>query len=197
MIRIIHFHARDDLSEIAVPDTARLWFVKEEWLPSYGFHYLAANHCTPSPPAIFLQTNAVSTSHATLHLRNLMKRFFDHIDLRVLDLEKACRFYEQLLPALGFTKNSSSGPWRSWQAEESREFFGLIESATQQVNENRIAFWAESTGEVDRLSELVRQAGALYIEGPGYDEGPGYYAVFFEDPSGNRLEICHREPSAL
>ena len=36
-------------------------------------------------------------------------------------------------------------------------------------------------------------AGPKVVEGPGYDEGPGYYAVFFEDPSGNRLEICHRD----
>jgi hypothetical protein len=24
------------------------------------------------------------------------------------------------------------------------------------------------------------------------DYAPGYYAVFFEDPAGNRLELCHR-----
>ena len=24
-------------------------------------------------------------------------------------------------------------------------------------------------------------------------EGPGYYAFFFEDPDGNKLEICCRE----
>ena len=25
------------------------------------------------------------------------------------------------------------------------------------------------------------------------DYSPGYYAVFFEDPDGNKLEVCHRE----
>ena len=50
--------------------------------------------------------------------------------------------------------------------------------------------------EVDRLAEIVVRAGARNVEGPGYDEGPGYYAVFFEDPSGNRLEICHRTEEA-
>lgn len=29
------------------------------------------------------------------------------------------------------------------------------------------------------------------MEGPMPYE-PGYYAVFLEDPCGNRLEICHR-----
>ena len=37
---------------------------------------------------------------------------------------------------------------------------------------------------------------ARNVEGPGYHEGPGYYAVFFEGPSDNRLEICHRTERA-
>jgi catechol 2,3-dioxygenase-like lactoylglutathione lyase family enzyme len=63
------------------------------------------------------------------------------------------------------------------------------------ANENRIAFWAESRAEVDRLTEIVRQADGLKLEGPEVwrEYSPGYYAVFFEDPSGNKLEICCRE----
>jgi hypothetical protein len=45
---------------------------------------------------------------------------------------------------------------------------------------------------VDAFVPLLRELGAQNIEGPGDDEGPGYYAIFFEDPFGNRLEICHR-----
>ena len=33
----------------------------------------------------------------------------------------------------------------------------------------------------------VESEGWLQFEAPGYDEGPGYYAVFFEDPDGNRF----------
>jgi catechol 2,3-dioxygenase-like lactoylglutathione lyase family enzyme len=124
-----------------------------------------------------------------------MIRRLDHIDLRVASLEKVRPFYTALLPALGFTKDASAHGWLTFQSEGSfgpDAFFGIIESANHVPNENRIAFWAESTGEVDRLAELARNAGAVNMEGPGYDEGPGYYAVFFEDPCGNRLEICHR-----
>jgi catechol 2,3-dioxygenase-like lactoylglutathione lyase family enzyme len=124
-----------------------------------------------------------------------MKRHFDHIDLRVPSMAEARPFYAVLLPALGFTKDVSDESWFQFEADDpsgTGAFFGLIESAQHQPNETRIAFWAESTGEVDRLAEIVHGAGARHIEGPGYDEGPGYYAVFFEDPCGNRLEICHR-----
>lgn len=125
-------------------------------------------------------------------------RRLDHIDLRVPSLAVARPFYAVLLPALGFTKEVSVDMWFTFEAEVPSgmaEFFGLTESPRHVPNETRIAFLAENPHEVDRLAEVVRQAGGRNIEGPGYDEGPGYYAVFFEDPCGNRLEICHRIPT--
>ena len=122
-----------------------------------------------------------------------MPRRLDHIDLRVPDLKQAESFYNKLLPALGFTRAVDIDGWIQFNAEaEVSEFFGVTESKTHQPNENRIAFWAISNDEVDRLAKLLREIGAQSIEGPGFDEGPTYYAVFFEDPFGNRFEICHR-----
>ncbi|NGZ04570.1 MAG: glyoxalase, partial [Nitrospira sp. WS238] len=72
------------------------------------------------------------------------------------------------------------------------EFFGVTESPSHVANACRIAFWVDNREEVDRLATIVRQAGARNIEGP-LCEDPQYYAVFFEGPSGNRLEICNRE----
>jgi predicted enzyme related to lactoylglutathione lyase len=120
-------------------------------------------------------------------------RRFDHIDLRVPDLKKATPFYEQLLPALGFTREVSIEGWLTFQAADGdiTEFFGVTEAAGHVPNENRIAFWAESNERVNQVAEAARRAGAQNIEGPMPYE-PGYYAVFFEDPSGNRLEVCHR-----
>lgn len=77
-----------------------------------------------------------------------------------------------------------------------RSFFGVTESSQHIANECRIAFWADSTSEVDRLAEIVVRAGARNVEGPEYYEGHGYYAIFFEDLSGNRLEICYRSEGA-
>lgn len=123
-------------------------------------------------------------------------RHLDHIDLRVPSLMAAKPFYGMLLPALGFSNEVSVEKWFTFEGKSrpgTNEFFGITESPRHVPNETRIAFWAGSTAHVDRLAEVVRQASGRRIEGPGYDEGPGYYAVFFEDPCGNRLEICHRE----
>jgi catechol 2,3-dioxygenase-like lactoylglutathione lyase family enzyme len=117
------------------------------------------------------------------------------VDLRVKSLADVCAFYETLLPALGFVRDAKIEGWlQSDAVDESgtvREFFGVTESASHVANENRIAFWGDSIAEVDRLAAVAVKAGALNVEGPGF-EAPDYYAVFFEDASGNRFEICHR-----
>ncbi|HEU4502983.1 MAG TPA: VOC family protein [Nitrospira sp.] len=130
-----------------------------------------------------------------------MRRRYDHIDLRVRSLPEARVFYEALLPALGFTRRIEVDGWLQFEAVGgaggSTEFFGVTEAPGHRANECRVAFWAESTAEVDRLASIVVQTGGRQIEGPAYLEGPGYYALFFEDPSGNRLEICHRVAGAI
>jgi predicted lactoylglutathione lyase len=121
-------------------------------------------------------------------------RRYDHVDLRVRNLPAARSFYEMLLPALGFDHDANIEGWIQFEnssEEGAVEFFGVTESAHHKANECRIAFWASSNAEVDRLAQIVRRAGGSNIEGPAY-ETPNYYALFFEDPSGNRFEICHR-----
>ena len=128
-----------------------------------------------------------------------MHRRYDHIDLRVRSLSEARPFYEILLPALGFTRDSTIEGWLQFESADAdgvTEFFGVTESPQHVANESRIAFWADSISEVDKLAEIAAQAGARNIEGPAYETPQpgetGYYAIFFEDPCGNRLEICHR-----
>ena len=126
-----------------------------------------------------------------------MPRRFDHIDLRVPRLSEAKSFYETLLPAVGFSRRVAVEGWLQFEAEGdgATEFFGVTKSALFRPNENRIAFRAESVAAVDALARMITQAGARDIEGPMvYEEA--YYAVFFEDPFGNRFEICHREKNA-
>jgi len=124
-----------------------------------------------------------------------MPRLLDHIDLRVPDAARAREFYDRLLAALGYgPREELAGGWSSYNAHgDPSEFFGFIESPNFTPNENRVAFWAESNAAVDALITLLREIGARDIDGPSFAEGPGYYyAVFFEDPFGNRLEVCHR-----
>jgi len=122
---------------------------------------------------------------------------FGHIDLRVSDMDEALPFYAALLPALGFVHEYHGETWKVWQAEgilPSAAFFAITEDPGHTPNANRIAFWAESREEVDRVAAVARGAGATFESGPRecpeYD--PSYYAFFFADPCGNRLEVVYR-----
>ena len=109
-------------------------------------------------------------------------------------MAEARPFYEALLPALGFTRNDSNATWLEFEYDDGErvtDYFAVTEAKDHLPNQTRIAFWAESQNEVDRLAEVVRNAGARNIEGPGF-EGDFHYAVFFEDPAGNRFEVCFR-----
>lgn len=121
---------------------------------------------------------------------------FGHIDLRVSKLETAMPFYEALLPALGFTERYHGEQWKVWATTDplpSTAYFGITESAGHAPNENRIAFSVASDSEVDRIAEIARRAGATEFSGPKpMPYAPGYYAAFFADPAGNRLEVYVR-----
>ena len=121
---------------------------------------------------------------------------FSHIDVRVADMDAALAFYERLLPALGFTRRFDGPIWKVFATEgdlPSAAYFSIVEDRSHRPNANRIAFWRESPEEVDRIGAVLNEIGAKIESGPGrVEEYPGeYYAVFFEDPSGNLLEIVH------
>jgi catechol 2,3-dioxygenase-like lactoylglutathione lyase family enzyme len=121
---------------------------------------------------------------------------FSHIDLRVRDLAEALPLCRALLPTLGFNEFWEGEEWTGFSAGgqfPEKPFFGLTEDARHRPNGNRIAFWVDTVAEVDRITAAIIAAGARAIEGPGYEpEDDSYYAIFFEDASGNKLEIVHR-----
>jgi catechol 2,3-dioxygenase-like lactoylglutathione lyase family enzyme len=140
-------------------------------------------------------------SRAAINNHGMSTRLYDHIDLRVKNRGAAQRFYAQVLPAIGFRVDKSGDRWGLFEAEGSVavDFFGFTEEADHRPNGNRIAFWAPSREAVDRVGEVVRRAGGKDIEGPELcvEYSPGYYAIFFEDPDGNKLEVCFRESATV
>ncbi len=121
-------------------------------------------------------------------------RLFSHVDLRVRDGGRALAFYDALLGVFGFQRVVTSAfdeaepVWRyaNWKAND--EFFGFVVDPEFRPNQNRIAFHAPTREHIDRATEALRSVNAPNLDGP-VDYG-GYYATFFDDPDGNRLEVC-------
>ena len=60
------------------------------------------------------------------------------------------------------------------------------------VGVHHVAFEASSRHDVDERAEWLRSRGVPIESGPEeYSYTPGYYAVFFYDPDGIKLEILH------
>jgi catechol 2,3-dioxygenase-like lactoylglutathione lyase family enzyme len=130
----------------------------------------------------------------------------DHLDLVVADLERSLDFYNGLLEPLGFTRNSEIAGERG----ERVVYIGGTGGASVSLRERQsdahatpydryavgihhLAFVADSRERVDERAAWLRRRGAKIESEPAeYDYTPGYYAVFFYDPDGIKLEIVHR-----
>ena len=121
--------------------------------------------------------------------------------MRVRDMREAEAFYDLVLPALGFPTKGKTDHCVYYEARTAHpkpEFVALIEESSYVASSTRIAFWSESREEVDRIGAVLGEAGAKKLEGPMFcpEYSATYYAVFFEDPSGNRLEVACRVAKA-
>jgi catechol 2,3-dioxygenase-like lactoylglutathione lyase family enzyme len=120
---------------------------------------------------------------------------YDHIDHRVRSLSNVRAFYDALMPALGYTDiRAGRSMVEYYGPEESGQFFAIDEHAAHAPTGTRVAFAAATRADVDRIGALLRSISARAVEGPEdcLDYTQPYYAVFFEDPEGNKLEVCCR-----
>lgn len=122
---------------------------------------------------------------------------FDHVDLRVRDARTVRSFYDALLRPFGFRpKIDPDGNviYIRIADHKLQEAVALISDPTHRPNGTRLAFHADSPQEVDRIAAIALRVGAVAYEAPMWcpEIGELYYASFFEDPSGNRLEIVSR-----
>jgi catechol 2,3-dioxygenase-like lactoylglutathione lyase family enzyme len=125
-----------------------------------------------------------------------VRRLYSHVDLRVRDRGRAKTFYDAIFAPLEMTAEVGTG-FTTYTIEPEapdadQEWFGFTEDANMVPGDGRLSFHAASREVVDRIAEAARSAGARAIEGPALETqyAPTYYAVFFEDPDGNKLEVC-------
>jgi len=123
---------------------------------------------------------------------------YDHVDQRVADLGRTRPLYDALMRAMGYTRISEDADSIGWYEPPSPKraaFFSLMRDPQHGPNQTRIAFGAPDRHEVNRLAEIARRARARNYEAPHEctEYTPRYYAAFFDDAEGNKLEICFRD----
>ena len=116
----------------------------------------------------------------------------DHISVGVADLERAARFYEATLAALGLsrlvTRPATIGFGKSYP-----EFWINLRAGMAKVapeSGTHICLRAKAIGDVDAFHAAALSAGGHSDAAPGLrpHDRVKYYAAFVIDPDGNRIE---------
>lgn len=143
-----------------------------------------------------------------------------HIDVSVGRPERSIPFYDAFFRALGYRRWFPDLPEFSGDPPERAawglkgpggEWFGVeVRPARADARERRydryepgphhIAFHAESPATVDRVHTQMVAAGAEVLDAPrDYSGDPhysaGYYAAFYADPDGVKLEVVYEPRS--
>lgn len=112
----------------------------------------------------------------------------DHIVLLVSDLPKSVRFYEKLLPMLGFRKTADHV---FGNAEEIYFDIRQAENLDHSYQRyapglNHIGFTAQNRNAIAQVQEVMKDAGFEVPAVQNFGEG---VALFLKDPDGMRIEL--------
>ena len=130
-----------------------------------------------------------------------------HIALTVSDLERSAAFYNKVFEFIGFKRvevpeatqqamrtrlNAWVGPGYSISIRPSKGEFAHRLHDRSAPGFNHMAFSAADRSDVEKLYELLKQMGATVLDAPAeYPYSPGYFAVYFADPDGLKLEFAY------
>jgi catechol 2,3-dioxygenase-like lactoylglutathione lyase family enzyme len=139
-----------------------------------------------------------------------MRGVIHHLDLTVRDPEQGFAFYDAVLSELGYHLERKGERGFDWNLESASGLhsIGIVKASSEGAERahdryspslHHVAWTVDSREEVDRMYDVVRRIGANVLDAPAdypqYNNGRGYYAVFFADPDGLKLECVYTPPS--
>jgi glyoxylase I family protein len=131
-----------------------------------------------------------------------------HFDLVVSSLDRSLPLYRELLEPLGYTRTGEivgeRGERVVYLSGDGIVPFSLRESQTPgghdryRLGIHHVAFEAPARDVVDDRLRWARAQGLEIENDPKeYEYMPGYYAGFFYDPDGIKLEVVHVPPRTV
>ena len=115
-----------------------------------------------------------------------------YITLGTSDLRRAATFYDALLAEVGARRYMESEKFVAWAVRPDLPALGVIVPfdgrAATPGNGTMVALAADSTETVDRVHRKAISLGGK-DEGPPGPRGQGFYAGYFRDLDGNKLNV--------
>lgn len=129
-----------------------------------------------------------------------MRGIVHHIDLTVKDAQASKPFYEAVLGFMGYKVDDERPGFIDFKLDGQPCYVGLVSERHDRAHDryspglHHIAWIATDRADVDTLHTLLQRIGANILDAPAeYPQySAGYYAVFFADPDGLKLEYVHK-----
>jgi catechol 2,3-dioxygenase-like lactoylglutathione lyase family enzyme len=119
----------------------------------------------------------------------------DHLVLSVGDFDRSKEFYGKLLKFLGFKLKHDYADMAGWS--NGKTLFWIAAADTEgkkrkhrkgDIGFHHYAFELASRNDVDALGAFLKANAMNIVDPPGEYYGKNYYAVYFTDPDGMKLE---------
>lgn len=119
-----------------------------------------------------------------------------YITVGTNDLEKAVAYYDVLLAELGAGRFMQEDTFVAWAVTPNQPAFSVCKpydgNAATAGNGNMVALAADSTEKVDTVYAKAMELGSA-DEGPPGTRMDGFYAAYFRDLDGNKLNVFHMQ----
>lgn len=113
-----------------------------------------------------------------------------YVTLGTNDLQRAAKFYDAIADELGVKRMMEFETFIAWGEPGGAAGIGLTKpfdgNAATVGNGVMVALAAKDPAHVDRIYAKAREMGVV-CEGPPGPRGPTFYAGYFRDPDGNKL----------
>ncbi len=113
-----------------------------------------------------------------------------YVTLGTNDIAAAARFYDSLLAELGAKRAMEMDSFIAWGAKPGGPMLAVIKPFDKKRasvgNGVMVALAASSKAQVDAIHRKALELGARDEGAPG-PRGDGFYAGYFRDPDGNKL----------
>ena len=119
----------------------------------------------------------------------------DHLVLSVGDFARSKAFYNKLLTFLGFKLKHEYDDMAGWSNGKTLFWIAAADAQGRKhkyrkgdIGFHHYAFEMASCKDIDALGAFLEKNGMTIVDPPGAYYGPEYYAVYFTDPDGMKLE---------
>jgi catechol 2,3-dioxygenase-like lactoylglutathione lyase family enzyme len=116
-----------------------------------------------------------------------------YVTLGTNDLQRAAKYYDTLLGAMGAKRFMGDERFIAWAVSPDKPGIGVTLPFDGKVasvgNGMMVALAVPTPAEVDRMYGLAMSLGSTDEGPPGARGGSGFYAAYFRDLDGNKLNV--------